>query len=70
MIFNTEENEDGSVKCILKEIYVVKYGSIAKGWLSTEESIKKAVGDDIEFTLFLENNVVTTNDLPTLLPLK
>ncbi len=69
MIFKTEENDDGSVKCILKEIFVVNYGS-STGYLSTEETIKKAVGNDIEFTLILENNVVTSHDLPTLLPLE
>ena len=69
MIFYTKENEDGSVECTLNEIYVINYGKYGMGYLSTEELIKSVVGEDIVFTLILENNIVTTYDLPTLLPL-
>lgn len=69
LIFYTKENEDGSVECTLKEVCVVNYGDHGMGYLSTEELIKSVVGDDIVFTLVLEDNVVTTHDLPTLLPL-
>ena len=58
MIFYTKENEDGSVECTLNEIYVINYGKYGMGFLSTEELIKSVVGEDIVFTLILENNIV------------
>ena len=65
MIFTTKENEDGSVECKLKEIYV-ENPNIGMGWFTDLDKIKEYVGEDITFTLVLENNIVTSKDLPSL----
>ncbi|MBQ7307346.1 MAG: hypothetical protein IJW82_02355 [Clostridia bacterium] len=66
MIFSTKENQDGSVECELIEIYVKDYKDVGMGWVSNIEKIIEFVGEDITFTLVLENNIVTSKDLPTL----
>ena len=65
----SEEKEDGSVDCTVKGLYLQDVGTIAFGWLEKIDIIKQYIGEDLVFTLYLnENNVVTSNDLPTVLP--
>lgn len=64
--FDCKENEDGSVECTLKEIYV-NIPNKAMGPVSSIDKIKEFIGDDIVFTLLLENNIVTSHDLPELI---
>lgn len=59
-----------SVECTLKEIYIINYGKYGMGYISNMDIIKSIVGDDVVFTLVLENNVVTSHDLPQPLPLE
>lgn len=68
--FNTsEEKEDGSVDCTVTGLYLQNVGTIAFGWLEKIDIIKQYIGEDLVFTLYLnENNVVTTDDLPAILP--
>ncbi len=64
--FDCKENQDGSVECTIKEIYI-NIPNKAWGPVSSEDKIKEFIGDDIVFTLILENNIVTSHDLPELL---
>lgn len=64
--FDCKENQDGSVECTIKEIYI-NIPNKAWGPVSSVDKIKEFIGDDIVFTLILENNIVTSHDLPELL---
>lgn len=62
-------NEDGTLKCQVDGVYVVDYLNIAHGWVYNQDKLNDFLGGDLEFTLFInENNVVTSNDWPTLMP--
>ena len=63
--FTTQENADGSVTCTLTGIYVYDVGNIAFGPIS-QNQLSNYV-DKLTFTLVLENNVVTSHDLPQLI---
>ena len=63
--FTPIENEDGSLSCTLKGIYVYDVGNIAFGAIEGER-VSEFV-DKLTFTLVLENNVVTSHDLPELI---
>lgn len=63
--FTSIENEDGSVNCTLTGIYVYNVGNIAFGPIS-EEFLLDYV-DKLTFTIILEENVVTSHDLPQLI---
>ena len=63
--FNCKENEDGSVECTITEIYI-NIPNKALGPVANIDKIKEYIGDDIVFTLTLENNIVTSHDLPEL----
>lgn len=63
--FTPTENEDGSLSCTLKGIYVYDVGNIAFGSIEGER-VSEFV-DKLTFTLVLENNVVTSHDLPELI---
>lgn len=63
--FTPIENEDGSLTCTLKGIYVYDVGNIAFGAIEGER-VSEFV-DKLTFTLVLENNVVTSHDLPELI---
>lgn len=65
LTFDCKENEDGSVECTIKEIYI-NIPNVAMGPVSSVDKIKQFIGDDIVFTLILENNIVTSHDLPEL----
>ena len=65
LTFDCKENEDGSVECTIKEIYV-DIPNKAMGPVTSIDKIKEFIGDDIVFTLLLENNIVTSYDLPEL----
>ena len=66
LTFDCKENEDGSVECTIKEIYV-DIPNKAMGPVTSIDKIKEFIGDDIVFTLLLENNIVTSHDLPELI---
>ena len=66
LTFDCKENEDGSVECTIKEIYI-NIPNKAFGPVTTIDKIKEFIGDDIVFTLILENNIVTSHDLPELI---
>ena len=62
-------NEDGTLKCQVDGIYVIDYLNIAHGWVYNQDKLNDFLNGDLEFTLFIdENNVVTSNDWPTLMP--
>ena len=62
-------NEDGTLKCQVDGVYVVDYLNIAHGWVYNQDKLNEFLGGDLEFTLFInEDNVVTSNDWPTLMP--
>lgn len=62
-------NEDGTLECQVDGIYVIDYLNIAHGWVYNQDKLNEFLGGDLEFTLFIdENNVVTSNDWPTLMP--
>lgn len=63
--FTAQENADGSVTCTLTGIYVYDVADIAFGQIS-QNQLSNYV-DKLTFTLVLENNVVTSNDLPQLI---
>ena len=63
--FTTQENADGSVACTLTGIYVYDVGNIAFGPIS-QNQLSNYV-DKLTFTLVLEDNVVTSHDLPQLI---
>lgn len=63
--FTPVENEDGSLTCTLKGIYVYDVGNIAFGSIEGER-VSEFV-DKLTFTLVLEDNVVTSHDLPELI---
>ena len=67
--FTPSLNEDGTLTCKIDSFYVVEYRDIAFGWIVRNEQINEFLGGDLEFTLFInEENVVTSNDWPTLIP--
>ena len=62
-------NDDGTLICKIESFYVVRYRNIAFGWVTKPEDLNEYLGGDLEFTLFInEENVVTSNDWPTLIP--
>ncbi len=63
--FTASENEDGSITCTLRGIYVYDVSTIGYGSIS-EDDLSDFV-DRLTFTLVLENNVVTSHDLPQLI---
>jgi len=64
----SEEKEDGSVDCTATGLYLQDVGNISFGWLENIDKIKEFIGEDLTFTLYVnENNVVTSDDLPELL---
>ena len=65
--FTTTEKEDGSVDCTIKELVIREYENTEDTTITSIEEIKKLIGEDITFTLFLKDNSVTTDDLPVLI---
>lgn len=65
--FTTIEKEDGSVDCTIKELVIREYENTEETTITSIEEIKKLIGEDITFTLFLKDNSVTTDDLPVLI---
>ena len=63
--FTTEQNADGSLACTLTGIYVYDVGNIAFG--SIEGDRVADFVDKLTFKLVLEDNVVTSHDLPQLI---
>ena len=63
--FVATENSDGSASCELKGIYVYEVGDIAFGEIRGDRLAEYV--DKLNFTLVLENNVVTSHDLPQLI---
>ena len=62
-----KENIDGTLTCTVSGIYVADYKNISFGWVEKAEMIKEFLGNDITFTLYInENNVVTSDDWPKL----
>ena len=63
--FTPSENADGSITCTLTGIYVYEVGNIAFGQINADR-LPDFI-DKLTFTLVLENNIVTSNDLPQLI---
>ena len=63
--FTTEQNADGSLTCTLTGIYVYDVGNIAFGPVQGDRVADFV--DKLTFTLVLEDNVVTSHDLPQLI---
>ena len=62
-----KENVDGTLTCSVSGIYVDNYKNIGFGWIEKADMIKEFLGNDTTFTLYInENNVVTSDDWPTL----
>ena len=63
--FTTEQNADGSLACTLTGIYVYDVGNSAFGPIEGDRVADFV--DKLTFTLVLEDNVVTSHDLPQLI---
>ena len=62
-----KENVDGTLTCSIRGIYVENYKNIGFGWVEKADMIKEFLGNDTTFSLYInENNVVTSDDWPTL----
>lgn len=64
--FTPRQNLDGSLSCTLKGIHIRNVRNINFGSIEGEKNLREFV-DKYTFTLVLENNVVTSYDLPELI---
>lgn len=64
--FTPRQNIDGSLSCTLKGIHIRDVGNISFGSIEGDKNLGEFV-DKLTFKLVLENNVVTSYDLPELI---